>query len=65
MLSALVLVRVLTEFLDPVQYGEVALGLTLTGLVNQVVMGGLGNGISRFYTIAAEKNAFGDYLAAA
>jgi O-antigen/teichoic acid export membrane protein len=64
-LSALVLVRVLTEFLDPVQYGEVALGLTLTGLVNQVVMGGLGNGISRFYTIAAEKNAFGDYLAAA
>ena len=63
-LGALVLVRVLTEYLDPVQYGQVALGLTVTGLVDQVAMGGLGNGISRFYSIAAERNALGRYLGA-
>ena len=63
-LGALVLVRVLTEYLDPVQYGQVALGLTVTGLVDQVAMGGLANGISRFYSIAAEKNGFARYLEA-
>ena len=63
-LGALVLVRVLTEHLDPVQYGQLALGLTVAGLVNQVVMGGVNNGISRFYSIAAEKQDVGGYLRA-
>jgi hypothetical protein len=60
--GALVLVRVLTEYLDPEQYGQLALGLTVAGLVNQVVMGGIGAGIGRFYSIAAEKQDFGGYL---
>jgi len=59
-----VLVRVLTERLDPAQYGQLALGLTVAGLVNQVVMGGVGSGISRFYSIAAEKQDLGGYLRA-
>lgn len=63
-LGALVLVRVLTEYLEPTQYGELALGLTIAGLVNQVVMGGVTNGISRFYSIAAEKGALSGYLKA-
>lgn len=63
-LGALVLVRVLTEHLDPTQYGQLALGLTVTGLVNQVVMGGIGNGIGRFYSIAAEKQDLHGYLRA-
>lgn len=63
--GALVLVRVLTERLDPAQYGQLALGLTVAGLVNQVVMGGVGNGIGRFYSIAAEKQDLGGYLRAA
>lgn len=63
-LGALVLVRVLTEHLVPVQYGQLALGLTVAGLVNQVVMGGVGNGIGRFYAIAAEKQDLGGYLRA-
>lgn len=62
-LGALVLVRVLTEHLVPVQYGQLALGLTVAGLVNQVVMG-VGNGIGRFYAIAAEKQDLGGYLRA-
>jgi len=63
-LGALVLVRVLTEYLDPVQYGRIALGLTVVGLVDQVAMGGLSNGISRFYSVAAEKQEFGGYMRA-
>lgn len=60
--GALALVRVLTEYLAPVQYGQLALGLTVAGLVNQVVMGGIGAGIGRFYSIAAEKQDLGGYL---
>jgi O-antigen/teichoic acid export membrane protein len=61
-LGALALVRALTEYLEPAQYGQLALGLTVAGLVNQVVMGGVTNGIGRFYSIAAEKNDLSGYL---
>jgi O-antigen/teichoic acid export membrane protein len=63
-LGALVLVRVLTEYLEPAQYGQLALGLTIAGLINQVVMGGVTAGIGRFYSIAAEKNDLPGYLRA-
>jgi O-antigen/teichoic acid export membrane protein len=61
-IGALALVRVLTEYLDPAQYGQLTLGLTLAGLVNQVVMGGIGAGVGRYYAIAAEKQDLGGYL---
>lgn len=61
-IGALVLVRVLTEHLNPEQYGQLALGLTIAGLVNQVVMGGITAGIGRFYSIAAETNDLPGYL---
>ncbi len=61
-LGALVLVRAMTEYLAPNQYGQLALGLTIAGLVNQVVLGGLTAGIGRYYTIAAEKQDLGGYL---
>ena len=60
--GALMLVRVLTEYLAPAQFGQLALGLTAAGLVNQVVMGGLTAGIGRFYSIAAEKQDLSGYL---
>ncbi len=60
--GALVLVRVLTEYLEPAQYGQLALGLTVAGLVNQVVMGGIIAGIGRYYSIAAETQDLGGYL---
>jgi O-antigen/teichoic acid export membrane protein len=62
--GALVLVRVLTKHLDPAQYGQLSLGLTVASLVNAVVMGGLINGIIRFYSIAAEKQDLSGYLRA-
>lgn len=62
--GALALVRVLTEYLAPASYGELALGLTVAALVNQAVFGGLTNGFARFYSIAAEKSDLGGYLRA-
>lgn len=60
----LVLVRVLTEYLSPAEYGQLALGLTIAGLVNQVVMGGVTNGIGRYYSISVEKGGLWGYLRA-
>lgn len=62
--GAIVLVRFLTAYLDPAQYGQLALGLTTAGLVNQMVMGGVVAGIGRFYSIAAEKQDLFGYLRA-
>jgi O-antigen/teichoic acid export membrane protein len=62
--GSLVLVRVLTEYLEPTQYGQLVLGLTIAGLVNQALMGGVSSGIGRFYSIAAEKNDLHGYLRA-
>jgi O-antigen/teichoic acid export membrane protein len=60
--GSLFLVRILTEHLDPDQYGQLSLGLTIAGLVNTVVMGGITNGISRFYPIAVEKQDLYGYM---
>jgi O-antigen/teichoic acid export membrane protein len=62
LLASLVLMRVLTSRLSPNQYGEIALGLALAGLLNQVVMGGITAGIGRYYSIASEENDLGSYL---
>ena len=61
-LGGLVLVRVLTEHLEPEQYGQLALGLTIAAFFNQVVFGSVSNGIVRFYSIATEKNDLPGYL---
>jgi O-antigen/teichoic acid export membrane protein len=63
-LGAVALVRVLTEYLNPLQYGHLALGLTVANLVNQVVMGGVRAGISRYYSIASENKDLNGYLRA-
>lgn len=63
-LGSLALVRVLTEFLTPAEYGQLALGLTLVTLFGQVVFGGLSAGIGRHYAIAGEIHDLHGYLAA-
>lgn len=64
-IGALMLVRVLTECLEPAEYGQLALGLTIAGFVNQVIMGGIAHGIYRYYSIATEKGDLWSYLRAA
>lgn len=61
-LGSLVGVRLLTELLNPVAYGELALGMTLATLVNQTVLGPLGNGVIRFYAPAVERGDLGGYF---
>ena len=53
--GSLVGVRILTGLLDPKSYGELALGMTAVSLINQVVLGPLGNGVTRFYIPAVEQ----------
>jgi O-antigen/teichoic acid export membrane protein len=62
MLGALALVKFLTESLQPSEYGMLALGLTITGLANQVVMGGIANGIGRYFLVAAERGDMNNYF---
>lgn len=62
MLGALVLVRVLTEHLDPAEYGRLALTLTLGTLICQMAFSGSMPGIMRYYAIAAEKGEVTEYL---
>jgi O-antigen/teichoic acid export membrane protein len=57
-------VRIITTFLDPVSYGQLALGMTAATLVNQFIMGPLSNGITRFYAPALEKNDLLGYFSA-
>jgi len=63
--ASLASVRVLTGYLPPTQYGELALALTLCGLVGQVFTGGLIVSIGRFYSIAVERTDLHQYLRAA
>jgi O-antigen/teichoic acid export membrane protein len=50
--------------LEPAEYGELALGLTVAGLVNQVATGGVIAGVGRFYAVAVERDDFRGYLRA-
>lgn len=61
-IGALVGVRLLTEVLDPVAYGEIALGTTIATLINQVIFGPLGNGISRYYAPASEAKDLSGFI---
>lgn len=63
-IGSLVLLRVLTSILDPNQFGQLALSLTIAGLVNSVLMGGIVSGITRYYSIAVEEQEYHQYLKA-
>lgn len=63
-LGALFSVRVLTELLQPAEYGMLALALTITGVANQTMFGPLGNGVSRFFSIAMDRADVATYMKA-
>ena len=61
-LGSVIGLRLLTSLLTPAAYGELALGMTAATLVNQTVLGPLGNGATRFYAPAQEQGDLGNYL---
>ena len=63
--GALLLLRELTGLLSPNEYGNLTIALTLGAVVTQVIMGGLVSGITRYYSIAAEKNDLFCYVGSA
>lgn len=63
-LGSLVGVRLLTGVLAPKVYGELALGLTLATLLNQVMLGPLSGAALRFFAPAREADELGPFLIA-
>jgi O-antigen/teichoic acid export membrane protein len=63
-IGSLVGVRLLTGVLSPDVYGELALGITLATLVNQIVLGPLAAPVSRFFAPAREKGELASFLTA-
>lgn len=61
-MGSLVLIRILTDYLDVSQFGDLALALTLGTLVGQVAFSGSMPGIMRYFAIAAEKGGVREYL---
>jgi len=57
-------VRLLTSLLDPAEYGQLALGMTVATFVNQIVMGPLCNGATRLYAPAVEDGDLAGFFAA-
>lgn len=55
-------VRVLTGYLSPLQYGQLALAITIAALANQTLMGGLANAVGRYYSIASEQGDLAAYV---
>lgn len=62
MLGSLALVRAMTGALTPHAYGELALGLTIAAIINQVVTGSVANGVVRYWIIADERADHHGYL---
>lgn len=63
-LGSLFLLKTLTISLNPTQFGQFALSLTMVGFVNAVLMGGIVNGVARYFSIAVEEENFNQYLKA-
>jgi O-antigen/teichoic acid export membrane protein len=63
-LGAMVGVRLLTQTLPPQVYGEVALGITLSTLAQQVLFGPQSAAFLRFFASAREGKQLGSYLLA-
>jgi len=61
-LGGVVGVRLLTNVLDPTSYGELALGMTIATLVQQLALGPLSGAFLRFFAPAQEANQLGAYL---
>jgi O-antigen/teichoic acid export membrane protein len=61
-LGGIVGVRLLTNMLDPTSYGELALGMTVATLVQQLALGPLSGAFLRFFAPSYEANQLGAYL---
>lgn len=61
-LGTFLLIRLLTERITPALYGEIALGLTFAGLINNLIFGGIAIGVGRYYSVAYESGGITRYF---
>ena len=62
--GSIVLLRNITEKIDPTIYGKLILYLTIPSMINLIIFGGISNSIYRFYSYAIEENDLRGYLKA-
>lgn len=55
-------IKLLTNLMSLESYGQLALGLTIAGVMNMFLYGPLANSIMRFYSIAKEQNEFNSFF---
>jgi len=55
-------IKILTNVMGPESYGQLALGMTISGVLNMFVFGPLGQVVSRFYSRYRERKALGSYF---
>jgi O-antigen/teichoic acid export membrane protein len=61
-IGILAVIKILSFFLTPNEYGQYYLGITLTIFANQIFFGPLGNAFTRYYIIAEKKNSINVFL---
>lgn len=63
-IGGMYLIKILTDGLNPQDYGKLSLILTATMLFNQVIAGGIIASAGRYYSVALNKNELSDYYKA-
>jgi len=57
-------IKILTNLLGPQEYGRLALGLSVFGLINMFIYGPISQVVLRFYSVYQERRKLGVYLVA-
>lgn len=60
-LGTLLGIKLLTSMLSPSSYGEVALAITVSGVINLFLFGPLSQAAMRFYAICSEQGSLSEY----
>jgi len=63
-ISVLAIVRLLTTHMEIGEYGQLALILTISNLITQLLMGPIGQGIGRYFMIAHHDGGYTNFTAA-
>lgn len=61
-LGAFAGIKVLTTVMQPEGYGQLALGMTIAGLLNMFLYGPIGQVVGRFFSVCREKNELRVYF---
>ena len=60
--GSIVGLKVLTTYLNPAEFGEITLSLTITVFINQLIFGPLTNSVTRYYAKAQKRKSLKNYF---